>query len=146
MNKLLNLEHIYIITATLMAASPQILVTGWFAVWRLDSSQEWRTSFFLVVIGYYSLVVASVWMCCAVVCVKKDRPSLSAYMLPATSVAAVMSLAGVFISFIAAGLESLTLLILASSLFLLCVEVACVVLAGRLRSKAIGSGGRADFN
>lgn len=146
MNKLLNLEHIYIITATLMAASPQILVTGWFAVWWLDNSQEWRTSFFLVVIGYYSLVVASVWVCCAVVCVKKERPRLSEYMIPATSVAAVMSLAGVFISFIAAGLTSLTLLILASSLYLLCVEVAAEALVRRLRSKAICSGGRADLD
>ena len=136
MNKLLNLEHIYIITATLMAASPQILVTSWFAVWWLNNSypQDWRTPFFLVVIGYYSLVVVSVWVCCVIVCIRKGRPRLSAYMLPAMSVAAVLSLAGVSISFIAAGLTTLTLLILAFSLFLLGIEVACEALVRHRRA------------
>ena len=74
-NKLLNLEYIYIITAPLIAASPQILVTGAFAVWWLDNFyyQEWRI-FFLGFIGYYSLVVVAVWVCCAVVCI--DRKSV----------------------------------------------------------------------
>lgn len=135
MNKLLNLEHLYIITATLVAASPQILVTGWFAVWWLDNIyyREWIFPF-LVVVGYYSLVVASVWVCCAVVCIRKGRPSLSEYMLPAMSVAAVMSLAGISLSFIVAGLEALTLIILASSLLLLGVEVAVDVLMRRRKA------------
>ena len=142
MSKLLNFEHRYIITATLAAAMPQILVTGWFAVWWLDNInyREWSVPF-LVVVGYYSLAVASVWVCCAVVCVKKGRPSLSDYMLPAVSVAAVMSLAGVSLSFIVAGLEAFTLIILASSLSLLGVDIAVDVIMRRRNAarKMIGS-------
>lgn len=140
MGKLLNLDHLHINAATLIAASPQILVTGEFAVWWLDNFyyQEWRVPF-LAYIGYYSLVVASVWLCCAVVCMRRDRPELSAYMLPATSVAAAMSLAGLSIVFIAPGLAThglalRVLLILVLSLLLLGAATVCAILARRLRS------------
>ena len=132
MSKSLNLEHLHLFAATLIAASPQILVTCIFAVWWLSNSyyQEW-TFHFVVFIGYYLFVVASVWVCCTVVCVKKGRPRLSAYMIPATSVAAAMSLAGMSISFIAPGLETFILLILAASLLLLGTEVVGEALVRR---------------
>lgn len=135
MGRLLRLDHLHIITATLIAASPQILVTGTFAVWWLDNFyyQEWR-GFFLGYIGYYAFVVLAVWGCCVVVCIRKGRPALSAYMIPATSVAAVMSLAGLSIVFIAPGLATHVLLILVLSLLLLGAEIAGVVLTRRLRS------------
>ena len=135
MSKSLNLEHLHLFAATLIAASPQILVTCIFAVWWLSNSyyQEW-TFHFVVFIGYYLFVVASVWVCCTVVCVKKGRPRLSAYMIPATSVAAAMSLAGMSISFIAPGLETFILLILAASLLLLGTEVVGEALVRRRRA------------
>ena len=135
MSKSLNLEHLHLFAATLIAASPQILVTCIFAVWWLGNSyyQEW-TFHFVVFIGYYSFVVASVWVCCAVVCVKKGRPRLSAYMIPATSVAAAMSLAGMSISFVAPGLETFILLILAASLLLLGTGVVGEALVRRRRA------------
>ena len=135
MGKLLNLDHLHIITATLIAASPQILVTGVFSVWWLNNFyyQEWRVPF-LAFIGYYSFVVASVWFCCAVVCMRRDRPALSAYMIPATSVAAVMSLAGLSNGFIVPGLATHVLLILVLSLLLLSAKTGGAALARYLRS------------
>ena len=139
MTKSLTLDHLHIITATLIAASPQILVTGMFAVWWLDNFyyQEWRL-LFLGFIGYYLLVVVAVWVCCAVVCIKRRRPGLSAYLIPATSVAAVMNLAGVSISFIAPGFATKSLLILVLSLLLLGAGVAGAALTQRRRSTSNG--------
>jgi hypothetical protein len=136
--KLLDLDHSYIITATMIAASPQILVTGAFAVWWLDNFyyQEWRF-FFIGFIGYYSLVVIAVWVCCVGVCIRRERPGLSAYVIPATSVAAAMSFVGLSIGFIAPGLASYVLLILVLSLLLLGAEIVGVALTRRLGPSGI---------